>query len=147
MYIIMYINQRAFTQDSWGGLDLKDLIFPGAFQGKVQDSNNSIRNSRLLRGLNAKPTGLISYLCPGADREVWRFKSPAVRGAKGSTEARNRKRGSRGTRWRAHRRQGWTGRRRSASSPARSPAGAAASGRGTAVRAWPRACRGAWFPL
>jgi hypothetical protein len=89
IYIIMYINQRAFTQDSWGGLDLKDLIFPGGFRGKVQDSYTTLGITNNLRGLDAKPARLISYLCPGADREVWRFKSPAVRGAKGSTEARN----------------------------------------------------------
>jgi hypothetical protein len=38
----------------WVDLDLKNLIFPGGFRGKVQDSNNSIWNSRLLRGLSAR---------------------------------------------------------------------------------------------
>jgi hypothetical protein len=36
IYIIMYINQRAFTQDSLGGLDLKDLIFPGVFEERCK---------------------------------------------------------------------------------------------------------------
>jgi hypothetical protein len=50
----MCINQRAFMQDSWGGLDLKDLIFPGVFEEECKTHRWDLNIIRKPRGLYVK---------------------------------------------------------------------------------------------
>jgi hypothetical protein len=46
----MYINSRAFTQDSQGGQDLKDLISPGGYLQDLQDTQFRSNHYRILQG-------------------------------------------------------------------------------------------------
>jgi hypothetical protein len=110
IYMIMYINSRAYLQRSQAGLDLKNLIDLGGFC-KIARHRTNLMVTGKGKGLDAKQPGLSSSFDQeraGRERRPCPAKSPVTRRPRSAGETLNGER-TRGSRIRAHRRRGWKG--------------------------------------